>query len=95
MLVAAPGFFRVESAGINNAPRMGPRGRQPSEGNEVNNCKTAKFCWSVFRGLAQNYTNWRSPVIWGNFSKICFKIIKNMKNYGENFRHYENLSRKY
>ena len=24
--------------------------------------------------------------IWGNFSKICIKIIKNLKNYWENLR---------
>ena len=38
---------------------------------------------SVFLGSGQNFTTvGRSPEIWGNFSKICIKIIKNMKNYG-------------
>ena len=41
---------------------------------------------SFFRGSRQNFTTGQSPEIWGNFPKICIKIIKNMEKYWENFR---------
>ena len=36
---------------------------------------------SDFEGWEQNFTAGKSPKIYGNFSKICVKIIKNMKIY--------------
>ena len=37
---------------------------------------------------------WQGPEVWGNFSKICFRIIKNMKNCWENLREIQS-SRKF
>ena len=39
-----------------------------------------------FGGFGQNLTLGRNPEIWGNFPKIWIKIIKNFKNYAENFK---------
>ena len=40
----------------------------------------------LFRWSGPNFTINRSREIMENFSKICMKIIKNMKIYGEHFR---------
>ena len=39
------------------------------------------FGGSDFRGSEGNFNIGQSPKIWGNFSKICVKINKNLKNY--------------
>ena len=41
---------------------------------------------SDFSRVERNYTIGQSPKIWGNFSKICIKINKKLKNYWENSR---------
>ena len=40
----------------------------------------------VFRGSGRNFTIGLSLEICGNSLEICIKIIKNMKDYAENFR---------
>ena len=35
---------------------------------------------SDFSKVERNFTRGQSPKIWGNFSKICIKINKNLKN---------------
>ena len=41
---------------------------------------------SDFSRVERNFTIGQSPKIWGNFSKICNKINRNLKNYRENSR---------
>ena len=46
------------------------------------------FGGSDFSRMERNFTIGQSPKIWGNFSKICIKINKNLKviekNQGKN-----------
>ena len=44
------------------------------------------FGGSDFSRVERNFTFGQSPKIWGNFSKICIKINKNLENYLENSR---------
>ena len=41
---------------------------------------------SDFSRVERNFTIGQSPKIWGNFSKMCIKINKNLQNYWENSR---------
>ena len=52
----------------------------------VPKCLGVRF-WRV----GTNFTIRQSHEVWLNFSKNCFRIIKNMKNYGENFRETQNF----
>ena len=47
----------------------------------------ASDCSSVER----NFTIGQISKIWGNFSKICIKINKNLQNYWENSRKMQNF----
>ena len=47
----------------------------------------------VFPNSGQDFTTGRSSEIWGNFSKISNRIIKNMKNYGEIFWNFSFFAR--
>ena len=53
---------------------------------------STKCLGSDFRGSEWNFTIGQSPKIYGNFSKICIKISKNLKNYRENSRKNANFS---
>ena len=50
---------------------------------------------SVFQGSGQYFTSGQILEIWGNFSKICIKINKNVKNYRENVTTNAKFSRKF
>ena len=39
-----------------------------------------------FSRVELNFTIGQSPKIWGNFSKICVKMNRNLQNYWENSR---------
>ena len=41
---------------------------------------------SNFSRAEGNFTIGQSPKIWGNFSKVCITIYKNLKNYREPLR---------
>ena len=44
------------------------------------------FGGSDFLRVERHFTIGQRPKIWGNFSKICIKINKNLHNYWENSR---------
>ena len=44
------------------------------------------FGGSDFSRVERNFAIGQSPKIWGNFSKICIKINKNVQDYWENAR---------
>ena len=49
---------------------------------------SAKCLGSFFRGSEQNVTIRRSPLIWGNFSKVCIEIIKSLEIMEKNKNYY-------
>ena len=50
---------------------------------------------SDFSRVEQNFTIVHSPKIWGNFSKICIKINKNLKNIEKIREKMQNFSGKF
>ena len=65
----------------------------PNYPNEITAIHTGFLGWGgpnvrgfVFEGRDKIFSIGRSPEIYGNFQINCIKIIKNMNDYGENFR---------